>query len=245
MKQVKHIFPKIKKRWRIILIGCVIFVAFMAPSYYFYNKYRELDIRLNNPQAARAGAVKDVVEQVGARIVLPKGETPQLVTVSDTGKLSGLPFFKNARNGDKVLLYESAKMAYLYRPSTKELINAAPIIEPGAALEQSVTSEGSGSANQVTVTPSPVIVAVYNGTTTAGLARTTGEKIKAAYPQATLGVTANAAGDHTATIVVDLKGTNKAVADTIAKAVGGQVSSLPEGEKAPANADILVIAGAN
>ena len=52
----------------------------------------------------------------------------------------------------------------------------------------------------------------------------------------------NSTGDFSKTIVVDLKGNKKDLANQIAKAVEGEVSSLPTGEKQP-DADILVILG--
>ena len=65
------------------------------------------------------------------RVSLPPADIengePTLVTVQDVTKLQDQEFFEKAQNGDKVLIYEQAKKAYLYRPSTNRVINVAPV----------------------------------------------------------------------------------------------------------------------
>ena len=220
-------------------IVAVALLILIAPSYYFYDKYQSLVTQLRDPQKARAEAVSDMVKKVGARIQLPKNETPELVTVSNKDKLKELAFFKNAQNGDKVLMYKQAKMAYLFRPSTNSLINAAPIVDPETTMEKQVAGQGESASP----TPAPVTVVVYNGTVIAGFGREIGNDVTEAYPQATVGEIANAAQQtYKKTIVVDLSGNAKAAAAMIAEAVNGEVSQLPAGEKKP-NADILIITG--
>ena len=93
-------------------------------SGYYYMKYR--DIR-KNPQSVSTQEVKDVTQEVGKLISLPKDEQPTIATVQDKNKLKDQPFFKDAQNGDKVLIYTTSKKAIIYRPSTKTLINVGPI----------------------------------------------------------------------------------------------------------------------
>lgn len=68
---------------------------------------------------------KKLMTTVGKLIELPEG-TPQIATVSDVETLKkSQPFFQNALNGDKVLVF--AKEAILYRPSTNKIINVSPV----------------------------------------------------------------------------------------------------------------------
>lgn len=74
-----------------------------------------------------AAELKAVTDAVGSVYQLPAGETPTIATVSDATKVRSQAFFKNADNGDKVLLYSKAGQAILYRPSTKKIISIAPV----------------------------------------------------------------------------------------------------------------------
>lgn len=107
-----------------LLIGAVIA---LIPSYYFYTKYQEVNKKLKNPQAAAAEEIKGVTDKLQGLMELPKNEQPTIATVTDKGKLKDQPFFKNAQNGDKVLLYINERKAILYREKDNKIIEVAPI----------------------------------------------------------------------------------------------------------------------
>jgi|SRR3972149_6748079 len=89
-----------------------------------------------------------IVSEVGKLISLPSDETPTIATVTDIEKVKDQPFFKNAQNEDKVLIYTNAKKAILYRPSEKR------IIEVGAVnIKENQNQEGS--TPEPTLTPGP------------------------------------------------------------------------------------------
>jgi hypothetical protein len=69
-----------------------------------------------------------VVEKVRTVIDFPADEKPQIATVSDKTKLANNDFYKNAENGDKLILLSTSQKAILYRPSTNKIINVAPLI---------------------------------------------------------------------------------------------------------------------
>lgn len=70
---------------------------------------------------------QSLVNEVGTIYNLPEGEMPTIATVTDVGLLSDQEFFANARNGDRVLIFEASQMAILYRPSTKKIIEVGPV----------------------------------------------------------------------------------------------------------------------
>lgn len=72
---------------------------------------------------------KSVIEEVGKLVALPVGEEPTVATISDLTPLQDQPFFKDARIGDKVIIYKEAKKAILYRPVQKKIITVAPLAE--------------------------------------------------------------------------------------------------------------------
>lgn len=109
-----------------ILVSALILLVLAAggAAYYFYAQTQKLT---NDPQAGAQEEVEALVVEIGKLIVLPEGETPTVATVSDPERLKDQPFFANAKAGDKVLLYSTARKAYLYDPVAKKLIEVAPL----------------------------------------------------------------------------------------------------------------------
>lgn len=87
-----------------------------------------------------------LIKKVGELIDLPADERPTVATVSDKDKIKDQPFFAKAENGDKVLIYTSAKKLILYRPSENR------VVEVGAV---NINQEGQTPAGTESVTPSP------------------------------------------------------------------------------------------
>lgn len=101
-------------------------VVIIGIGVFLFYKYKTVAPVANNPQAIQA-EVSKMVSEVGKLIVLPSGETPTIATVTDITKLKSQPFFQNAKNGDKVLIYANAKEAILYDPVLKKVLNVAPL----------------------------------------------------------------------------------------------------------------------
>lgn len=72
----------------------------------------------------------DIVTKVGLLVEFPSTENPSVATVSDVEKLKTQDFFKRAKNGDKVLIFQSVKKAILYRPETNKIIDMTIITKP-------------------------------------------------------------------------------------------------------------------
>lgn len=67
-----------------------------------------------------------IVQAVGKLVVLPE-EVPTIATVTDLEKLKDQAFFKNAKVGDKVLIYIKARKAILYDAQADKIIELAPL----------------------------------------------------------------------------------------------------------------------
>lgn len=93
----------------------------------FDEARNELTILQNDPTLIAKNEAKNIVETVGKLIVLPAEEQPTIATVTDLSKLQSQPFFKNANVGDKVLIYNTAKKAILFRPTESRVIEYAPL----------------------------------------------------------------------------------------------------------------------
>lgn len=214
----------------------VLLIAAASSSYYFYNQYQETQKLLKNPTQAAKEEIGGLVNEVGKAIELPKGEQPIVATVSDKNKLKDQPFFARAENGDKVLIYTGAKKAILFRPATDKVIEVAPVnINP--------TQNVSGAENVAGEKSKTLRVALYNGTSTIGLTNIAEKQLKEKLVNVEVVLKENAKkNDYTRTLVVDLGGTAKDEAETVAKVLNAELSLLPEGETKP-DAGLLVIIG--
>lgn len=71
-----------------------------------------------------------IIAAVEKMTILPEDEDPVLGTVQDPALLADQPFFQYAERGDRVLIYQRAKRAILYRPSTGKIIETMPFDVP-------------------------------------------------------------------------------------------------------------------
>lgn len=96
-------------------------------------------------------AVTTLLDDVGKKTLLPQEEVPTIATVSDPAKLQDQPFFAKAKKGDKALMYINAKKAFLYRPSTDEIIQTSrlEIVDGTASESASLTASGSAQDKEV------------------------------------------------------------------------------------------------
>ena len=120
---------------RLILI--ILLVITCALTIYFYQKLKVTSQRLAAMQQQSQTPSPDQDAQLIADIskltVLPKNETPTIATVTDSSKLKNQPFFAGAEVGDKVLIYQTAKLAILYRPGSNKIIVVAPLTSTDTA----------------------------------------------------------------------------------------------------------------
>lgn len=113
--------------FKILIPAVVIITAILILGGGFYLYQSQKSQTQNDPQTATAEEVKKVVAEVGKLIELPQDEDPTVATITDITKLQNQPFFSKAKNGDKVLIYSSAKKAILYDPILKKVIDVAPV----------------------------------------------------------------------------------------------------------------------
>ena len=221
----------------IIAFGIVLLAA-IGVAIYFYFQYQQTQAQLTKSTQSNEQAA--LLNAVGKLIVLPTDEQPTVATVSDVNRLKGQQFFVHAKNGDKVLIYEKAQEAILYDPLANKIVGVGPIAVTQATPTPSAHSVGSGP----TITLTPISVALYNGTTTVGLAATIAKELGNKMPNVTVVSKTDAEkSTYQSTIVVDLTGKQATQASLLAKILKGNVGKLPAGETAPKNADLLVILG--
>jgi hypothetical protein len=172
-----------------------------------------------------------IPQKVSQLIDLPAQEVSNIATVKDINKLEGQPFFAKAQNGDSVLVYERLQKVVVYRSSTNKIIEVGP-------LEVLRTSTSPTAAQQ------KATIDIYNGTTTAGLAKTVEELLKSKRTDIEIGEVGNAAkNDYKKTVIVILNNNFQTLAEEIAEQLDGAVLvEMPYGEK-KATGDVVVIIG--
>jgi hypothetical protein len=173
---------------------------------------------------------KALVAEVGRLISLPQEETPIIATVSDQDKLSDQPFFASAELGDKIIIYQQARKAILYRPSEKRIVEVGTVnIDEGGEVE-SIEKE--------------ISFIILNGTDTPGLTRAMENDITAIFPEAQIVKRANAASiDYEGTLVINVTGENKELESELADKLKAEISNLPDGEADPGDVSFVIIVG--
>jgi hypothetical protein len=213
-----------KRTTILIVLVAVLIVTLLGATAFFAKGYYDLR---QNPNKVAEDETKRLVEKVGKLYQLPGDETPVVAKVEDKEKLKDQPFFKNAENGDQLLIYQGAKMAIIYREKDNKLINVGPV-----AMD-SAPQNGQTSAS----------VKVYNASNDQSLANNSVNKVGEI---AGLNIDKEVADakkkDLTGIIIVDVSGTKSSQAQQIADKLGGKVGALPQGEVAPTT-DIAVFVG--
>jgi len=123
---------KSRKRKPLKTIAIVFLAAAIGLLTYQYIDARQ-EIKQLQKAPAKSQQSQDssdaVIAKVSKLTILP-AEQPTVATVSDINKLRAQPFFANAKDGDRVLIFKNTKKAIIYRPSTNQIVEIAPII-PG------------------------------------------------------------------------------------------------------------------
>ncbi len=222
-----------------VVITVLVVTIISGVAIYFYVQYQNAQMLLKNPASALENEVKSLVDRVNKVIELPKSEVPTVATVSDKTKLASQPFFLKAENGDKVLIYNTAKKAYLYRPKDNKVIEVS-------SLSVSPSTLGASDAASLQPAVEKAKVVLLNGTTRTGLTKTAEDRMIANNISIEVIERDNAASsDLKETIVVDITKKNTDLLSQIEKTVGGKTGTIPEGQTIPQGVDVLVILGEN
>jgi hypothetical protein len=214
-------------------LGLLVLCGLGGASFYFYTRYQHAQALLKDPTAAAREEIKGLTDKVGKHIILPAEEVPTVATVSDKTKLSGQAFFARSEVGDKVLIYNQAARAILYRPEINKIIEVVTLTTP------SVAGTSSASAQLVAAR-----LTIYNSTSTAGLASVAQQKVNKEMPS-TLTVTAkqNSNGHYEKSQVVILSPQAMNLGTQLAGVVGAQITQEMPGNEIKPDSDLLLIIG--
>ena len=137
-KQAKPGWRPTAGRQTALLLAAVAILV-LGGGFLLYRHYHQAN---NAKQAGGQSQIDDTVNKVSKLILLPSGEQPTLAIVNDASKYNNASFFKNAADGDRLLVYAQAHEAILYRPSINKIIAVAPL----SVNSPSSSSSSSGSS---------------------------------------------------------------------------------------------------
>lgn len=137
-------------------------VGLVAGGFYGYQQFQNSKkpaparkVVAAAPSKAPQQKVLGIVDSVRQKVSdLPTDETPTVATVTNLAKLQGQAFFAKAKKGDKVLIYSTAKKAYLYRPGTNEIIQQSEVEVDG---NKSAGATASAETQPATASGKPVL----------------------------------------------------------------------------------------
>ncbi|MGE5042131.1 MAG: LytR C-terminal domain-containing protein [Candidatus Levyibacteriota bacterium] len=212
-----------KKLYLAILIAALVIIIFVGGAI-----TTALVIKSQKPVDKVTLARQETQELLSrvSRLITVPSEYPVVATVKDKSKLTD-PFFTDAQNGDKVLIFNKAKKAILYRPSTDKIINAAvsTFAVPTPAKE---TAQAK--------------IAILNGTKVVGVAGGFEKLVSSSGSAVTVVEKANAVNDYKESVVVIQNPAFKTVADNLMKIYNLKAGSLQDGESTYTE-DLVVVLG--
>ena len=184
--------------------------------------------------------VQGYLEKIQSMVIVPTDEAPTLATVVATEALKEQAFFRFVELQDKLFLYDTARIAILYRPSEQKIVNMAYLFE-SAAGATATAPQVQGASTASAQLKEPATVAVYYATDSATLRSKVGGALRS-LPNLSISREAlTRETSYTGITVIDVKGSNDAMVKTLVDALGARVGQMPKDEDVP-DADVLIIA---
>ena len=203
------------KKFIFSFLNLALILALAGFGGYYFKKYQ--DVKDKVPNLNVLSEQQKAIDEVAKLYNVPGGEKPATggkVTDKESIKKQ-YPILQEAENGDYLFLYEKAKLAILYRPSTNKIIKAIPYTAENAPRIRVIGTQAERTAIENTLKQN-------------NLTYIDGGDAKVAV---------------TGSLVVDLRGTNGDQAKKLAELVKGQVGNMPDGQDKPTDADLLIIVG--
>jgi len=228
---------KSAKLW--LTISIVLLIVLGAAFAWVYLGYRSAQKQisyLSTPEAQKQLAeqeISDIVNKVKRHMQLSESDTPSVATIADVEKLSKQqPFFQNAANGDKLLVYKDK--AIIYSVDKDLIINVGPVTIDDSQKPASV--EEPKQEEKIDV----ISIEIRNGSGVAGQASTYAETLKGNSKYNIIKTADAAKTDYAESVIVNLG--NKDISGLLEGDKFKESQVLPEGEK-PSLADVLIILG--
>lgn len=145
------------KKVLVSLLTYLIILGLGAGGVYYLAKTKPGLIGLPKSQTENQAEADALVSQVGKLITLPADEKPTVATITNIDQLKDQPFFRNAKNGDRILVYQNANKAIIFRPSENRIIDVGTVnvTNPSPTVSPTATPKGQKAIPTPTEKPSP------------------------------------------------------------------------------------------
>src|SRR5258708_4719917 len=114
--------PFFSKKRLIVGSGTLTAIVIFGIGLFYFLQYQHAQNLLKNPVLASELEQEAIVSKVGKLTTLPPGELPTIAKVTDQTKLQDQEFFRDAKNGDIVLIYTKTKRIVLYDPLANKVV---------------------------------------------------------------------------------------------------------------------------
>lgn len=120
---------KLRKPKLTTVVVLLVLLGLAAGSAYLYMKYDETQQKVEQLSTVQGQEelnktqTEQLLGEMRQMILLPTDEDPAVATIIDINQLNSNEFYKDAQNGDRVIVYSNAKKAYIYRPESKIIVN--------------------------------------------------------------------------------------------------------------------------
>lgn len=139
-----------------IAAGVVVILLVIIPAVLYTQRPKSDPLNDSNKVLGSNTISLDQVNEIVAKVAkiadIPS-ETPNVATVSDVSALRGQLFFSKAETGDKVLIFQNAKRAILYRPSTNRIIEYSTIVVNQETPTPTQSAPETPASSSATSTP--------------------------------------------------------------------------------------------
>ncbi len=137
----------------IAIICLLIGIGVGALGLFGWNYYKVKNLPQTASQEEQKKITDALVTKVGALMLLPKGEIPLILVIDDAKALAkDNVFYKNAVNGDRVLVYQKAAIAIIYSPTKNLIINVGPVFTPTQQTTPAKTTVATSTATTTATT---------------------------------------------------------------------------------------------
>lgn len=209
------------------ILFLILLVALIVVGFLYYQTKQELTqvTSLEGQELIAQKEAKEVTDSLKKLTILPE-EEPVIATILDVQLLaSQSAFYKNAENGDKLVIYPTAQKAYIYSPTKKVIVNAGPLV-----VDQNENTR-------------PVLFEIRNGSIRAADAQTVKTELEK-NQQVVAEISPASRQDYSGTYIIPI---NPAIQPEQLTEFAQQYDAevmpkLPAGED-PSSADILIIVG--